>query len=48
MSDGLRVYPLFSGGMITIVLLLLLCRRLVCRKQETPPDRAPVITSENT
>ena len=48
MSDGLRVYPLFSGGMITIVLLLLLCRRLVCRKQDPPPDHTQVFTCENT
>ena len=47
MSGALTVSLLFSGGMITIVLLLLLCRRLVCRKQDPKPDHTQVITCEN-
>ena len=48
MSDVLTVSVWCSVGMITIALLLLLCRRLVCRKQETPPDHTQVFTCENT
>ena len=47
MSDVLKVSLWCSLGIITIALLLLLCRRLVCRKQ-TPTDHTQVFTCENT